>query len=44
MIEKLRQAGLEFEQKKRKAGGKLGGKQFVLTGTLPTCRGMRPPG
>ena len=37
MIEKLRKAGLQFEQKKaRKAEGKLAGKQFVLTGTLPT--------
>ena len=36
MIEKLRKAGLQFEQKKaRKAEGKLAGKQFVLTGTLP---------
>jgi DNA ligase (NAD+) len=37
VIEKLRRAGLQFEQKQvRKAGGKLAGKQFVLTGTLPT--------
>jgi DNA ligase (NAD+) len=37
VIEKLRKAGLHFEQKKaRKAEGKLAGKQFVLTGTLPT--------
>ncbi|MFB3924233.1 MAG: NAD-dependent DNA ligase LigA [Terriglobia bacterium] len=37
VIEKLRKAGLQFEQKKaRKAEGKLAGKQFVLTGTLPT--------
>ncbi len=37
VLEKLRQAGLQFEQKKaRKAAGKLAGKQFVLTGTLPT--------
>jgi DNA ligase (NAD+) len=36
VLEKLRQAGLQFEQKKvRKAEGKLAGKQFVLTGTLP---------
>jgi DNA ligase (NAD+) len=37
VIEKLRAAGLQFEQKQtRKTGGKLAGKQFVLTGTLPT--------
>ena len=37
VIEKLRKAGLQFEQKRaRRAEGKLAGKQFVLTGTLPT--------
>jgi DNA ligase (NAD+) len=37
VIEKLRQAGLLFEQERtRKSDGKLAGKQFVLTGTLPT--------
>ena len=37
VIEKLRKAGLQFEQKiVRKAEGKLAGRQFVLTGTLPT--------
>jgi DNA ligase (NAD+) len=37
VIEKLRQAGLQFEQKQaRPTDGKLVGKQFVLTGTLPT--------
>jgi DNA ligase (NAD+) len=37
VLEKLRKAGLQFEQKQtRKAAGKLAGKQFVLTGTLPT--------
>jgi len=36
LLEKLRKAGVQFEQKKlRKAEGKLAGKQFVLTGTLP---------
>ncbi len=36
LLEKLRKAGLQFEQKKaRKVEGKLAGKQFVLTGTLP---------
>jgi len=36
VLEKLRKAGLQFEQKKvRKVGGKLAGRQFVLTGTLP---------
>lgn len=35
VIEKLREAGLQFEQKKTaKAEGHLAGKQFVLTGTL----------
>lgn len=37
VIERLRKAGLQFEQKRaRRAEGKLTGKQFVLTGTLPT--------
>jgi len=36
VIEKLRKAGLQFEQAKaRKPAGHLAGKQFVLTGTLP---------
>jgi DNA ligase (NAD+) len=36
VLEKLRKAGLQLEQKKvRKAEGNLAGKQFVLTGTLP---------
>jgi len=36
VVEKLRKAGLQFEQKKaRKVEGKLSGQQFVLTGTLP---------
>ncbi len=37
VVEKLRKAGLQFTQEqKRKAEGTLTGKQFVLTGTLPT--------
>lgn len=37
VVEKLRTAGLQFTaEQKRKADGKLTGKQFVLTGTLPT--------
>ncbi len=36
VIEKLRKAGLQFEQKRaRKVEGNLAGKQFILTGTLP---------
>ena len=35
VIEKLRKAGLQFEQKKRRTGGSLEGSQFVLTGSLP---------
>ena len=35
VIEKLRKAGLQFEQKKRRTGGLLDGLQFVLTGSLP---------
>jgi DNA ligase (NAD+) len=35
VIEKLRKAGLQFEQKERRAGGPLEGFQFVLTGSLP---------
>jgi DNA ligase (NAD+) len=36
VIEKLRKAGLQFEQAKvHKPEGHLAGKQFVLTGTLP---------
>jgi DNA ligase (NAD+) len=36
VIEKLRKAGLQFEQAKvHKSEGQLAGKQFVLTGTLP---------
>ena len=36
VIEKLRNAGLQFEQKERRAGGTLEGQQFVLTGSLPS--------
>ncbi len=37
LVERLRQAGLTFEHaiKEKKAAGKLAGKVFVLTGTLP---------
>jgi DNA ligase (NAD+) len=35
VLEKLRRAGLKFEQKKRRGGGSLEGRQFVLTGSLP---------
>jgi DNA ligase (NAD+) len=36
LVDKLRQAGLTFEHTiKKKAGGRLAGKVFVLTGTLP---------
>ena len=39
VIDKLRKAGLRFEQqtKKPKRAAPLAGKQFVLTGTLPNC-------
>lgn len=36
VIEKLRRAGLQFEQKERRGGGSLEGRQFVLTGSLPS--------
>jgi DNA ligase (NAD+) len=36
VVEKLRKAGLQFEQKKHRTGGTLEGKQFVLTGSLPS--------
>jgi DNA ligase (NAD+) len=36
LVERLRQAGLTFEHAvKKKTGGRLAGKVFVLTGTLP---------
>lgn len=36
LVERLRQAGLTFEHEiKKKEGGRLAGKVFVLTGTLP---------
>jgi len=36
MVQRLREAGLTFEQAvRKKAAGKLSGKVFVLTGTLP---------
>jgi DNA ligase (NAD+) len=37
VVEELRRAGLQFESKRiRRSEGKLTGKQFVLTGTLPS--------
>jgi DNA ligase (NAD+) len=37
LVERLREAGLQFEHEvKKKAGGALAGRTFVLTGTLPT--------
>ena len=36
LIERLRKAGLQFEHAAPKKSGKLAGKTFVLTGTLPT--------
>jgi DNA ligase (NAD+) len=36
LIEKLREAGLNFTAEVRKKSSKLEGKTFVLTGTLPT--------
>jgi len=40
LVERLRKAGLEFEQqiKPKKKAGVLAGKSFVLTGTLPTLK------
>lgn len=36
LVERLREAGLQFEHEvKKKAGGALAGRTFVLTGTLP---------
>jgi DNA ligase (NAD+) len=37
LVERLREAGLQFQQEKpKRSGGKLAGLTFVLTGTLPT--------
>ena len=36
MVAKLRKAGVGFQARARKVGGKLSGKTFVITGTLPT--------
>jgi DNA ligase (NAD+) len=36
LIDKLRQAGLQFKGKKKERGTALAGKTLVLTGTLPT--------
>jgi DNA ligase (NAD+) len=35
LVERLRAAGLQFTHEKRRRGGALQGKTFVLTGTLP---------
>jgi DNA ligase (NAD+) len=35
LVERLRAAGLQFTHEKRRRGGTLDGKTFVLTGTLP---------
>ncbi len=35
LVERLRQAGLEFTHERKHRGGALTGKTFVLTGTLP---------
>ncbi len=36
LVQRLRKAGLTFQHEiRKKAGGRLGGKTFVLTGTLP---------
>jgi DNA ligase (NAD+) len=35
LVERLRQAGLQFEHTKKRTAGTLAGKTFVLTGTLP---------
>jgi DNA ligase (NAD+) len=36
LVERLRQAGLQFKGVKKEKGTRLAGKTFVLTGTLPT--------
>ena len=36
LVNRLRDAGLQFKGKKKERGTKLAGKTFVLTGTLPT--------
>lgn len=36
IVEKLRQAGVNFKSTEKSAGGIFSGKTFVLTGTLPT--------
>jgi len=36
LVDRLRQAGLQFKGKKKERGTALAGKVFVLTGTLPT--------
>jgi DNA ligase (NAD+) len=42
LVERLRQARLQFKEVKKEKGTRLAGKTFVLTGTLPTTRATRP--
>lgn len=38
IVERLKKSGLQLSQNKKKIAGKLSGKTFVLTGTLPTLK------